>query len=367
MPGTEPPASPPAAGTPQEAQTNGVSIRPYGILVANAAYNTWALVPGNIAFYGAPRLDLTGRQFSVSAGNTFVGMDIIGPKIGNWDLNGKFDFNLRGPTPVTEDNVFLPYFANVYIEAKTGPHRVLAGLAADFISPLSPRSLNLYPGSYLPGDVGANRPQVRYEYNRQIGKETTFVFQGAIATAVQTFQVTDESLGFGTDVPDGQMRVAIGRGQSDPQTRKRPLELGISGHIGRRRGLLVAILSERDFTTWSGNIDVAASLGNRVRVEGEVFIGSILGDYKAGILTTFNPILDVGVRAAGGWAQLQYQINSRWSVAGGYSGPYLQQGPVTRFPIKKQCDTGERFLQHLRAACFWFRGQPLAHALGWLT
>jgi hypothetical protein len=83
--------------------------------------------------------------------------------------------------------------------------------------------------------------------------------------------------------------------------------------------LLVSALFERDFTTWSGNIDVSARLGSKARVEGELFVGSILGDYKGGILHTFNPIRGIGIRAAGGWAQLQYQINSRLSVAGGYA------------------------------------------------
>jgi hypothetical protein len=310
----------PPAQDRKELDMGVVSLRPYGFLVANAAYNTYALVPGNIAFFVGPKVPgITGRQFSVSAGNTFVGFDITGPKIGDWAINGKFDFNLRGPTPVTEDNVFAPYFANVYIEAKTGRHRFLAGLASDFISPLSPRSLNLYPGSYLPGDLGTNRPQFRYEYSRPVGGETTFVLQGAVATAVQTFQVSEEVLGFPTDVPDGQVRVAVSRGKMNPLSRKRPFEVGISGHAGQRRALRVAGLLERDFTTWSGIIDISAGLGAKARIEGEAFIGSILGDYKGAILHTFNPFREAGIRAAGGWAQLQYQISSRVSVAGGYA------------------------------------------------
>jgi hypothetical protein len=247
----------------QAAEADAVSFRPYGFLVANAAYNTYALVPGNISFFANPTVTgITARQFSLSAGNTLLGTDILLPKVGNWTLNGKFDFNLRGPRPVTEDNVFAPYFANVYIEAKSEPHRIVAGLAADFISPLSPRSLNLYPGSYLPGDLGTNRPQARYEYSRSVRDGLTFLFQGAVATAVQTYQVSEEVRGFGTDVPDGQLRVAIGRGELDPQSRKRPLEAGISGHVGRRSALRLTDFSQREFTTWSANLDLGANLGS---------------------------------------------------------------------------------------------------------
>jgi hypothetical protein len=133
------------------------------------------------------------------------------------------------------------------------------------------------------------------------------------------FRSATKVLGFGTDVPDGQLRFAIGHGKPNPRDGKRPFELGISGHIGQRRALLVSALFERDFTTWSGNLDMTVKLGSKVGVSGELFVGSILGDYKGGILHTFNPIRGIGTRAAGGWAQLQYQITSKLSVAGGYS------------------------------------------------
>jgi hypothetical protein len=122
--------------------------------------------------------------------------------------------------------------------------------------------------------------------------------------AVQTLQVSEEVLGFGTDVPDGQLRFALSHGKTSPQDPKRPFQVGISGHVGQRRALLVTALFERDFTTWSGNLELSAKLGSRLRVEGELFVGSILGDYKAGILHTFNPVRGIGIDAAGGWAQL---------------------------------------------------------------
>src|SRR5262245_44894293 len=313
-------AASPAREQEADASPDGVKLVPHAVLVASAAYNTYGLIPGSIAFYGVPRVPgITGRQFSISAGNTLVGTDILLPKIGGWDIGGKFYFNLRGPTPLTDDNVFAPFFANVYIEARKGRHRILAGQATDVISPLSPRSLNLYPGNFLPGDLGAARPQVRYDYAWVARDKTSITLQSALATAVQTFQISDEVLGFGTDVPDLQLRVGLGRGESDPRSSKRPLEVGLSGHVGQRRTVLVSALFEDDFTMWSGNIDLAARLGRKTSLSGELFVGSILGDYKGGILHTFNPVRGIGVRAAGGWAQLQYQLTPRLSVAGGYA------------------------------------------------
>jgi hypothetical protein len=76
-----------AAQKSQTRDVETVSFRPYGFLVANAAYNTYALVPGNIAFFANPTLTgVTARQFSLSAGNTLLGTDILLPTVGDWTL-----------------------------------------------------------------------------------------------------------------------------------------------------------------------------------------------------------------------------------------------------------------------------------------
>jgi hypothetical protein len=82
--------------------------------------------------------------------------------------------------------------------------------------------------------------------------------------------------------------------------------------------LLVIPIIEREFTTWSGNVDLSFTINHKLRFEAEYFTGSVLGDYGSGIFQTFNPFRGVAIRAAGGWAQLRYRFNHKWEATVGY-------------------------------------------------
>lgn len=312
-----PPSQPPYAAWDKD----GVKIIPYGILIANLNYNSSGLVPGSFAGFAFADVPINTAQFNISPGNTYLGVDIKWPKIGDWEINGKVDFDLRGPTPLRVNNIFAPLFINVYGEAKTERYRILAGQAPDIISPLFSNSLNIYPAGFQPGRLGFFRPQARFETYQPISDDFTFIFQGAVAEAIQTFQVADEVIGEQAGLPDGQIRLALGYGKPDPQDRyhRRPFELGVSGHIGKRRGAQLGVrITEREFTTWSGDIDLSFKIGSKLRFNGEFFGGSVLGDYAGGVFQTFNPERLVAIRAAGAWAQLTYDISDKWQVNGGY-------------------------------------------------
>src|SRR5262245_47928275 len=219
-------------------EKGGVKIIPFGILIANVNYNSSSLDTGSIVGFVFPDLPFNTPQFNISPGNTFLGADIKWPKIGEWEINGKVDFDLRGPTPLRANNIFAPLFIHVYGEAKTERYRIMAGQSEDLVSPLISNSLNAYPFSYLPGTLGFFRPQVRFETYQPISDDFTFIFKGAIAQAIQTFQVADEVIGDQAGLPDGQMRLALGYGKPDRHDpyQRRPFELGVTGHLGKRSG-----------------------------------------------------------------------------------------------------------------------------------
>jgi len=182
-------------------------------------------------------------------------------------------------------------------------------------------NVNYNSSALVPGNLGFFRPQVRLETYRPLGDNYTFIFQGAITQAIHTLDVGAEDFGRQTSLPDGQARVALGRGNPalNEPAHKRPFELGVSGHIGERRGNLPTIpIIERDFISWSGNVDLSFKIGDKLRFEAEYFRGSILGSYSGGIFQTFNPVRKLGIRGAGAWAQLIYNVNDKWQVTGGY-------------------------------------------------
>jgi hypothetical protein len=343
-----PPAPPPYAAWDKD----GVKIIPYGILIANVNYNSSGLVPSSFAGFALPDIPLNSAQFNVSPGNTYLGVDIKWPKIGKWEINGKVDFDLRGPTPLRVNNIFAPLFINVYGEARTERYRILAGQAPDIISPIFSNSLNIYPAGFQPGRLGFFRPQVRFETYQPLSDDFTLIYQGAIAEAIQTFQVADEVLGDQAGLPDGQSRLALGYGRPDLHDRypRRPFEIGVSGHIGKRRGAQLGdIITERKFTTWSGNIDLSFKIGRKLRFSGEFFGGSVLGDYAAGVYQTFNPERLVAIRAAGAWAQLTYDINDKWQVNGAYGRDD---------PFNRDLALGQRSLNEMGFGNFFYRITP---------
>ncbi len=283
-------------------EKGGVKIIPFGILIANVNYNTSSLDTGSIVGFAFPDIQTNKPQFNISPGNTFLGADIKWPKIGDWEINGKVDFDLRGPTPLRANNIFAPLFIHVYGEAKTERYRIMAGQAEDLMSPLISNSLNTYPFSYVAGKLGFFRPQVRFETYQPIGDDFTFIFQGALTQAIQTFQVADEVIGDQTGLPDGQIRLALGYGKRDihDQYKRRPFELGVTGHIGKRAATrLGLLLTEQQFTTWSGDVDLSFKIGRKLRLNLEFFSGSVLGDYAGGVFQTFNPVRLTSIRASG--------------------------------------------------------------------
>lgn len=346
-------ATPPALSPSAAWDKGGVKIIPYGILIANINYNSSALDTGSIAGFAFPGIPANPAQFNISPGNTYLGVDIKWPKIGKWEINGKVDFDLRGPTPVRgTNNIFAPLFINLYGEARTERYRIMAGQAPDLVSPLISNSLNIYPVGYLPGKLGFFRPQARFETYQPISDNFTFIFQGAIAQAIQTFQVGDEVIGDQTGRPDGQMRLALGYGKPDLNDRhhRRPFELGVSGHVGKRRGTqLGTLITQREFTSWSGDIDLSFKIGGKLRFNAEFFTGSILGDYAGGIFQTFNPVRLVGIRAAGAWAQLTCDINDKWQVNGAYGRDD---------PFNRDLAFGQRSLNEVGFGNFYYKITP---------
>jgi hypothetical protein len=347
---TRAPSAPPAPYAAWD--KDGVKIIPYGILITNVNYNSSALVPGSFAGFALPDIRTVTPQFNISPGNTYLGVDIKWPKIGEWEINGKVDFDLRGPTPLRVNNIFAPLFINVYGEAKTERYRLLAGQTTDLLSPTLSNSLNVYPAGFQTGRLGFVRPQVRFETYQPISDGFTFIYQGAIAEAIQTFQVADEVIGDQAGLPDGQSRLALGYGKPDPKDRyhRRPFELGVSGHIGKRQGVqLGVVITDRKFTTWSGNIDLSFKIGRKLRFTSEFFDGSVLGDYAAGIFQTFNPVRLVSIRAAGAWAQLTYDISDKWQVNAAYGRDD---------PFNRDLAPGQRSLNEMGFANFYYRLTP---------
>jgi hypothetical protein len=322
-PAADAPAAQEAAPASPSVETLGIRWTFFGELVLNANYNTATMVVGSIPGFVQIKSAATTGQFNVSPGNTFLGVTATPPRFGPVQLQARFDMDFRSNAPYLNENAFLPLVRNLYLEASWNRLRILGGQASDVISPRSADSLNFYPLSFIPGDIGDYRPQIRVEWRQPVSDVFEIDFQTAIAQAVQTFQVSGTIQATQTGLPDFQGHVGFAFGPERPDGGPRLFECGIAGHIGRRQVLLQDTGAPppgevRQYNSWSFVADGSLRVGESTLIEGEYFIGQLLGDYSGAIFQTVDPVKKVPIRARGGWVQVTQQIGPRWTLHAGF-------------------------------------------------
>jgi len=329
----ESPAPPPAAPTtstetpaapapPNSVSALGIRWSFSGELVVNANFNTATMVVGSIPGFVQIPSTASSRQFNVSPGNTFLAVTAQPPRLGEVQLQARFDMDFRSNAPYLNENSFLPLVRDLYLEATWSRLRVLAGQAGDIISPRAAATLNFYPLSFIPGDIGDYRPQLRVEWRQPLSEVVELSLQTAIAQAVQTFQVSGSVQATQVGLPDVQahLGIALGPRRDDGP---RLFEFGIAGHVGRRQVTLqdpgtTTPSDVQQYGTWSFVADGSLRLGESTLIEGEYFIGQLLGDYSGGIFQTVDPVKKAPIRARGGWVQLSQRLGARWTLHAGF-------------------------------------------------
>jgi len=318
---TELPAASPAPDSPS-VQALGIRWTFFGELVVNANYNTATMVVGSIPSFVQIPSAATTAQFNVSPGNTLLGVVAAPPRMGQVQLEAKFSMDFRSNAPYLNENAYLPLVRDLYLAATWTRLRLLAGQASDIISPRASTTLNFYPLSFIPGDIGDYRPQIRVEWAQPISDVFAMTFQGALAQAVQTFQISGDLQASQTGLPDFQGHVGLAFGP-DVEEGPRLFEFGVAGYVGRRQVVLANPSypppgEVRQYGTWAFVADGSLRVGPSTLIEGEFFIGQLLGDYSGGIFQTVDPVKKVPIRARGGWVQVTQLIGRRWVLHAGF-------------------------------------------------
>jgi hypothetical protein len=336
-PAPPPPASPPKPDNQAQAPAK-VRVSLTGFMVVNMSYNTSGLFPGSQAAF-AIRPDVSEPQFFISPQNSVLGINLAASPIEGAEVLGALAITLRSPQPLITANTISPQFYDVHVEARTKRFHVAFGQMPDVVYPATPDVLNGVPPGYLPGAIGYTRPQLQAGLDVPLDDKLTLLFQGCLAQAVQTFQVSDEFVGRQSGIPDFQGRIALGSGEPGPagaaiKPRERPVEVGIDGYWGRRKiTSLPPNPQTLAFPTWSFGGDLHAKLPTATTLRAEIFVGSVLGDYQAGVFHTVDPKLLKGVGAWGLWAQVVQVLSDRFrmGVAYGLDNPNEDDlAPITR-------------------------------------
>lgn len=293
------------------------TIVPYGIGWLNMAFDTERTNNGAFTFFVFSR-DVEGQPgFTINARATRLGLDFTGPPVSGASYGGKVEIDFFGSAQ-TENRAGV-LLRHAYGEFRTDDWRLLGGQTYDVVAPLNPGMLN-YTLGYAAGNIGYRRAQVRAERYLRPSDNALVTLQAALARSIVTDFVTDTTTLEGHDAgwPTIQARAALAFGGDGADLR--PIELGVSSHIGQEAVDFQAPPIDLDvpFTSWSLNVDLHCPLGQFWGVQGELFWGDVLGTFLGGINQGIDPDSRLGIRSLGGWGEVWLQPSDTWRFHAGY-------------------------------------------------
>ena len=316
-----PPAAAPAAAAP------AIRVTPYGIAYFNAFSNSDAVNNGDVPLFAAAsgpgHLGMTARQ-------SRLGIRVTGAKVGKASVAAVVEGDFFGgyPTVGIGDNmgVFRLRLANARLDWTKGS--LVVGQDWMIFAPVNPLSISSagIPLFAAAGNPWSRLPQVRGEW-----KTKTVLLQGGVL-APQTGDFNSAFFyqpgsGALSETPFLQGRAAVLL--ANFAASKKIATIGVSGHWGRSRVTTTAV--DREFDSNGIAADWVLPLGTKVTVQGEVFAGSNLGGFQAGIFQGLiadgavagpsgTPVLDGprGIDTAGGWVQVTAAVTPAVTVHGGF-------------------------------------------------
>jgi predicted porin len=297
-----------------------VRLQIYGFIRADLAHDTQATAPkADFAFWVLP--EVAGEkdgQTHLGARETRLGLNVIGPEIGNWKSSGKLEMDFYG---AGNPNSYSPRMRLAYLDlAHTGGLSLRFGQDWDTFCEIVPRIVNF---AYMAdiGALGLRRPQARATQVLKITDNTKLVVKAAIAQTVgEDLDGGGFDDGADADWPTAQWNVAL---HQKLWTEKSAL-IAFSGHYGRETmdgsesNVVVAVDAE-DYDTWSAQGSVYLPLTKCLAVQGTLWVGENLDAYYGAIGQGVNMVLGQAIRAKGGYAQVLWDPTAKLSFGLGYS------------------------------------------------
>lgn len=289
---------------------SNLDVQFYGFIKADAAYDTSRVTAGNyIVWVNRETTNRNDNEFNLTANETRLGFVVNGPKNGTIETSGRVEFDFFGN--YAEENKAKIQMRHGYLQVLWPQSRfsVLAGQTWDVISPLNPSTLN-YTVLWDAGNIGYRRPQMRLTKELTLSPpQTTLNLQGAIARTIGR-----DVIGAGAPSESGEdagFPTLQGRaGLTFPWLQAGPTTVGVSGHWGHEQYDTSAAGANRDFDSWSINLDVQQPICKQVTIKAELFVGENLGTYFGGIGQGVRAVKDVNgvttgydreIGARGGW------------------------------------------------------------------
>lgn len=284
---------------------SNLDIQLYGFLKLDSAYDSSRIENGNYAkWVTSESTNDNDDQFNMTANQTRLGMLINGPDNGNMKTSGRVELDFYGGGDENKSRLMMrhAYFKMDWPEKRLN---IIAGQTSDVISPLLPSTVN-YSVCWWTGNIGYRRPQLRLTKEMRFNKDVDLKFEGALARTIGRSDAvaapngteSGEDKGF----PSLQARVSM----KLPLYKQKQATIGFSGHWGEEEYDLNTAGNNKEFKTWSLNMDFEQPINNKLTIKGEVFTGENLDAYLGGIgqgviTDTTKSIYYKEIGSSGGW------------------------------------------------------------------
>jgi hypothetical protein len=262
------------------------------------------------------------RDFHMTARQTRLGMRVaFGAADSSWTPTAQVEVDFFGARPNAGHGAVFNQprlrLALVSLRHESG-WTLVAGQDWAIFAPLNPASFSHFavPLGAGGGNPWMRLPQLRAERSLALGEQSRLLVQAGVlrplgggdATPAGSLADLPSLSGERSGQPFYQARVAV-----TGTRHARAAAVGASVHYGRER------VEPETLSTWGAALDVQLPLHPRAALSGEVWTGSNLDTFQAGILqgvSVAGPRVE-GVAARGGWVQLAFTAAPRWTVHAG--------------------------------------------------
>ncbi len=286
-------------------QNSGIEF--YGHIKLDMARDSSRTNAGNTAMWVLPYKDgKEDPQTNLTARHSRFGLNYTAPESWGPAATGKIEFDFYGGGAENKANVRLRH-AYLNLDFQNG-WSLLAGQTWDVIMPLWQWKLNTAVG-WNQGNSAFRRAQLRGTYEGKAGESTGYKFAFAIADPI------------GIDTDDGNVDDAEDAAKADLQGRfglsfplfaeKAPFVIGLNGMYGWREADF-EVRKDRKYNAWLLGIDLTIPITKDMKILCELFTGSSLALYAAGIAQSYNTKLRTEIDTSGGFVNFHWKLDKLW-------------------------------------------------------
>jgi hypothetical protein len=255
----------------------------------------------------------------MTANQTRLGMIINGPDNGNMKTSGRVEVDFYGGGSENKAHLMMRH-AYLKLDWPEKRFNIIAGQTSDVISPLFPSTVN-YSVGWWTGNIGYRRPQLRLTKEMRIDKNVDLKLEGALARTIGRSDAVASPNGTESGEDKGFPSIQARVSMKLPLYKQKQATIGFSGHWGEEEYDLNTVGNNKEFKTWSLNMDFEQPISNKVTIKGEIFTGenldAYLGGIGQGIITdTTKAIYYKEIGSSGGWiaASLGPWNNKRFNI-----------------------------------------------------